>query len=133
MKSSYTKATKTTSTYSKGDNKPKYQPKSTTQTVTKIDTTKYVNKKANPPVNASKPVSKPISSYNRTNPKNQNQSKPLAQTGITSIDMSKYMIKKANTTTNLAKKHNSYPYKHYGLHYYVVIYSLENLGKIIYL
>ena len=104
MKSSYTKATKTTTTYSKGDNKPKYQPKTTTQTVKKIDTTKYVNKKANPPVNAAKPVSKPISSYNRTNPKNQNQSKPPAQTGKTSIDISKYMIKKANTTTNLAKK-----------------------------
>ena len=61
MKSSYTKATKTTSTYSKGDNKPKYQQKSTTQTVKTIDTSKYFNKRANPPATLAKPTSKPVS------------------------------------------------------------------------
>ena len=60
MKSSYTKATKTTTTYSKGDNKPKYQQKSTTQTVKTIDTSKYFNKRANPPATLAKPTSKPV-------------------------------------------------------------------------
>ena len=128
MKSSYTKATKTTSTYSKGDNKPKYQQKSTTQTVKTIDTSKYFNKRANPPAILAKPTSKPVakpiakpvtkplakpvakppvkplSSYSRTNPKTQNQSKPPAQTPKINIDMSKYMNKRANTVSTLPKK-----------------------------
>jgi hypothetical protein len=119
MKSSYTKTTKTTSTYTKGDNKQKYQPKPITQTVKTIDTSKYVTKRTNPPTNlskpaskplakplakpltkpAAKPASKPISSYTRAN-----QQKPPAQMGKINIDMSKYMSKRANTATNLAKR-----------------------------
>ena len=111
MKSSYTKTTKTTTSYTKVDNKSKYQPKSITQTVKTIDTSKYTNKKVNPPSNTTKTAPKPLSSYTRPNQKTQNQSKPATQTGKINIDMSKYMKNRANTTTNLAKREEKPKYQ----------------------
>ena len=105
MKSSYTRKNKTTtSTYSKGDNKPKYQAKPITQTAKTNDNSKYLSRRTNPHTNLAKPVSKPISSYTRTNQKIKNQPKPPSQTGIINIDMSKILGKRINTAKYLSKK-----------------------------
>ena len=103
MKSSYTRNTKTTSTYTRGAAKPQYQPKTITQTVKRADTANYGNKRANPPAN----ISKPTSSYTRSAQKTQTQSKqskPATQAPKITIDMSKYLNKRSNTKTNLPKK-----------------------------
>ena len=101
MKSSYARTIKTaTSTYTKGDNKTKYQTKPISQTTKTNDTSKYVNRRANPPTNLTKPVSKPISSYTRNNQKIKNQPKPP----LINIDISKILSRRINTAKNLSKK-----------------------------